>query len=158
MRFQGKKVKIENRNYANKNTHQQICHATFLENRFNLAVLEMICVIFTNLVKYSANKKPPNQKCWHNISLDPSLTHPENRPHCLFIPETENKWLSWFAPEGLEMRPAEKSWRNSLRCLLKISWAWKVWGLIIILANKLLRKIFFWYYLNITKVNTCYPY
>jgi len=56
MRFQGKKVKIENRNYANKNTHQQICHATFLDNRFNLAVLEMICVIFTNLVKYSANK------------------------------------------------------------------------------------------------------
>ena len=100
MRFQGKKVKIENRNYANKNTHQQICHATFLENRFNLAVLEMICVIFTNLVKYSANKKPPNQKCWHNISLDLSLTHPENRPHCLFIPETENQWLSWFVQEG----------------------------------------------------------
>ena len=61
-------------------------------------------------------------------------------------------------PRGMERRPAAKSWRSSLRCLLKISWAWKVWCLIIILANKLLRKIFCWYYLNITKVNTCYPY
>ena len=60
MRFQGKQVKMENRNYANKNTHQPICHATFLENRFNLAVLKTIQVTTWSNIPPIKNRQTKN--------------------------------------------------------------------------------------------------